>query len=153
MSCVFWACVGPVFWFSGVWTFLMPVSSVSKDSGCRVSSQVSACVISACGFMFGIITSSSCSSRSEVGEVLVDLIVPSTVSLRDFLCCSSMSFMTLQGKVLVGILLCLNWFPVLLMRGIMTVVVCLESPVEKGIHLVHYPWFVHCLVARKWVCL
>ena len=95
MSPVFWACMGPVVWSSGVWTFLMLVSSVSKDSGCRVSSRVSAYVFPTCGFMLEIITSSSCSSRSEVEEVLVNLIVPSTVSSRAFLCCSSMSFMTL----------------------------------------------------------
>ena len=102
MSPVFWVCVGPVFWSSGVWTFLMPVSSVSKDSSCRVSSWVSACVIPACGFMLQIIPSSSCSSRSEVGEVLVGLIVPSIVSLRDFFCCFSMSFMTLLEEGIGG---------------------------------------------------
>ena len=94
MSPVFWVSVGPAFWSSGVWTFLMLVFSVSKDSSCRVSSWVSACVIPACSYMLGIITSSSCSSTSEVGEVLVNLMVPSTVSLRAFLCCFSMSFMT-----------------------------------------------------------
>ena len=53
----------------------------------------------------------------------------------------------------MGIQLCLNLFPVLLIMGVMTVVVCLESPFEKGIHLVHYPSFVDYLVAREWVCL
>ena len=35
----------------------------------------------------------------------------------------------------------------------MTVVICLEAPVEKGIHPVHYPLCVDYLVAHEWVCL
>ena len=34
------------------------------------------------------------------------------------------------------------------MKGIMTVAVCLESPVKKGIHLVHYPLCAGVLVDR-----
>ena len=102
MSPVFWASVGLVYWSSAIWTCLMPVSSVCKDSSCRVPSGVSACVIPACDFMFGAITSSSCSYGSEVGEVLVLLMVPSTVYSRAFLCCFSMSFMTLLEKGIDG---------------------------------------------------
>ena len=54
----------------------MPVSCVSKDSSCRVSSCVSADGILACGPVFGMITSSSGSSGAGIGEVVVPLLVP-----------------------------------------------------------------------------
>ena len=81
---------------------LMPVSCVSKDSSCRVSSGVSAGMIPAGNPVFGVITSSSCSSGAGTGEVLVPVLVPSTESLRALLWCSSMSLMTHLEKGIDG---------------------------------------------------
>ena len=72
-------------------TFFTVVSSGSEDSSCRISSWVSACVIPACGVTPGTVASSACSSTSKIGEVSVNLAIPSTVSLRAFLSCSSIS--------------------------------------------------------------
>ena len=94
ISPILWACKGSESWSCMVWTCLMLVSCVSKDSSCRVSSYISAGMIPACNPVFGVITSSSCSSGAGTGEVLVPLLVPSTESLKTLLWCSSMSLMT-----------------------------------------------------------
>ena len=77
-SSIFWACKdlesGPGIGL----TCFIPVSSVSKDCGCRVSSCISAGVIPAFYPVFEVVTSSSCSSKVWTGEVLVPLLVPST---------------------------------------------------------------------------
>ena len=102
ISSIFWACKGSESCSCMVWTCLMPVSCVSKDSSCRVSSCVSAGMISACNPLFGVKTSSYCSSGPGTGEVLVPVIVPSMESLRALLGHSSMSLMTLLEKGICG---------------------------------------------------
>ena len=49
------------------------------------------------------IASSACFATSRIGEVLVNLIAPSTVSLRVFLCFSSMSLITHLEKGIGGV--------------------------------------------------
>ena len=102
ISPIFWACKGLESWSCVVWTCLMPVSCVSKDSSYRVSSCVSAGMILACNPVFWVITSSSCSSGPGTGQVLVPLVVPSTESLRALLWCFSVSLMTHLEKGIDG---------------------------------------------------
>ena len=83
-------------------TCLRPVSCISKDSGCRVSSCVSAGVILACGPVFGIVISSSCLPGFGKGEILVPLLVHSAESLRILLWFSSISLMNLLEKGIDG---------------------------------------------------
>ena len=86
--------VGPIFCPLDESTFFLLVASGYEDSGCRVSSWVSACVILTGNFTSGTIASLACSSISGTGEVLVDLTVPSAVSWRAFFCFSSVSLIT-----------------------------------------------------------
>ena len=62
-----WACKCSESWSCMVWTCLAPMSCVSKDSSCRVPSCVSAGMIPACDPVFGVITSSTCSSGPGTG--------------------------------------------------------------------------------------
>ena len=80
----------------------------------------------------------ACSSTSQVGGVLVDLNLPSTVFSRYFFGSPQCHLSLFWRKVQVGLPLYLCLFLLLLMKGILTVVVCLVSPVEMEIHPVHY---------------
>ena len=64
-----------------------------------------------------------------------------------------MSFMTLPEKGIGGDTTVFTLVPSEANEGIMIVAVCLASPVEKGIHLVHYPLFADYLATHKWVSL
>ena len=60
------------------------------------------CVVLCCGVTPGVGVSSASSAASKAEEVLVDLAIPSTVSLRVFLCCSSISIMIHLEKGIGG---------------------------------------------------
>ena len=84
-------------------TFFTPVSSISEDSSCRVSSWVSACVVQVGRVTLGTIASLACSSTPKIDEVLVDLIAPSTVSSTAFLHFFSVSLITCLENGIGGV--------------------------------------------------